>query len=768
MKQQILIIALILLSIAGFAWAENIPGLGFDYSSGNDSAAYKQGELIVRFADVDAFSQLSEGPLLMGPLTTQAVKGALSDFILTGSEIEKEYGEVSPGLAVVRLPDGTTVTEAFVLFNQSANVLYAEPNYKYKLFAVPNDPMFSDLWGFDNTGQTGGTEDADVDAPEAWDFETGDPEIIIAVADTGIDYTHPDLADNMWVNDAELRGAPDVDDDNNGYIDDIYGYDFAGAVAGDPDDADSDPIDNHFHGTHVAGVAGAVGNNGKGVVGICWNVKLMSLKVFSDDYRVEPEVFSSEAVEAIQYAIDNGAKIINASWGGDFFSQSLYDAIKEAGDAGVLFVTAAGNDFGSDNDEIPVYPASFDLDNIITVMASDPNDERSGFSNYGATSVDIAEPGTEILSTSPTTQNFAMLVFGVPTNYATLSGTSLSAPYASGACALIWSQYPTLAHSTVKGILLKAVDPIFTSPRLNLSGGRINLHKVLTLVPQGKAGKVLNSKDDPADSANLYPTIQDAIDDANDGDVLIAESNSLFLEIIDFKGKAITLRSGDITNPDDPNISPEDTLILGILNEDSVVTFQNNEGADTVIQGFTISWGSADYGGGIRCFRASPTITDCIISNNFANFYGAGIDCAESSPTIKNCTIIDNRTASITGIGGGVNCEQSSPTITDCIISNNFANNVGGGIACYDSNPAIINCVIGNNSAIHKGGGIDLEYSSPTITNCTIVVDDPNAPKDGGIFALHDSSPVITNSILWGNGDDLYNCSATYSDIEDN
>ncbi|MCP4262179.1 MAG: S8 family serine peptidase [Planctomycetes bacterium] len=768
MKQHILINALILLSIAGFAWADNLPGLGFYYSSENDSASYKQGELIVRFTDVDAASQLTEGPLLMGPLTTKAVKGAISDFILAGSAVEKEYGEVSPGLAVLKLPEGTTVAEAFIKFNESANVLYAEPNYKYKLLVVPNDPMFGDLWGFENTGQTGGTEDADIDAPEGWDFETGDSGFIVAIADTGIDYTHPDLANNMWVNNAELRGAPDVDDDNNGYVDDIYGYDFAGDIASDPGDADSDPIDKHFHGTHIAGVVGAVGNNNVGVTGVCWDVKLMAVKVFADDYRIEPEVFTSDAVEAIQYAVDNGAKVINASWGGNFFAQSLYDAIRAAGEAGVLFVAAAGNDFGSNNDEVPIYPASFDLDNIVSVMSSDPNDQMSDFSNFGPTSVDIAEPGTDILSTTPTTQNFAMLVFGVPTNYATLSGTSLSAPYASGACALIWSQYPTLAHSTVKGILLKAVDPIFTSPRLNLSGGRINLHKVLTLVPQGKAGKVLNSKDDPMDPSNLYPTIQDAIDDANDGDVLIAEANSLFLEIIDFKGKAITLRSGDITNPDDPSISPEDTLILGILNEDSVVTFVNNEGPDSVLQGFTISWGSADYGGGIRCDRASPTITDCILSNNFANFYGAGIDCVESSPTIKNCTIINNRTSSISGIGGGINCELSSPTITDCIISNNFANNVGGGIACYDSDPAIINCVIVNNSAIHLGGGIDLEYSSPTITNCTIVVDDPNAPKDGGIFAHHDSSPVISNCILWGNGDDLYKSSATYSNIEDN
>ncbi|MHC4243925.1 MAG: S8 family serine peptidase, partial [Planctomycetota bacterium] len=723
MKQHILISALILLSIAGFAWAENLPDFGFHYSSENDIAFYKQGELIVRFADVDSGSQLSDGPLLMGPLTTKAVKGTISDYILTGAEIDREYEEVMPGLAVVKLPEGTTVTEAFILFNESGNVLYAEPNYKYKLFVVPNDPMFSDLWGLENTGQTGGVEDADIDAPEAWDLETGDPEIIVAITDTGIDYTHPDLADNMWVNSAELNGDPNVDDDNNGYIDDIYGYDFAGAVAADMSDGDGDPLDNHFHGTHVAGVVGAVGNNGEGVVGVCWNVKLMALKIFADDYRpAEPDIFVSEAVQAIQYAVDNGAKVINASWGGDYFSQSLYDAIKGAGEAGLLFVAAAGNDFGRDNDVKPTYPASYDLDNIISVMSSDHNDEMSVFSNYGAASVDIAEPGTDIWSTTPTSQSFAMIVFDVATNYDTLSGTSSSAPYASGACAIIWSQYPTLAHRAVKGIFLKTVDPIFSSPRLNLSGGRINMYNALTLIPQGKAGRVLNSKDDPSDPANLYLTIQDAIDDANDGDVLIAESNSLFLETIDFKGKAITLRSGDITNPDDPNISPEDTILLGILDEDSVVTFQNNEGSGTVLKGFTISWGSADYGGGIRCDKSSPTITDCIISNNFANYYGAGIDCVESSPTIKNCTIINNLTSSNTGIGGGVNCEDSSPTISNCIISNNFADNFGGGIACYQSNPAIFNCIITNNSALYKGGGIDLEYSSPTITNCTIVV----------------------------------------------
>jgi len=479
MKQQILISALILLSIAGFAGAVNLPGLGFYDLSEDDFAAYKQGELIVRFADVEAGAQPAEGPMIIGPWRPQAIRRAISAFIVTGATVSKEYDDVAPGLAVVKLPEGMTVTDAFIQFNLSANVSYAEPNYKYKLLIVPNDPMFPNMWELDNTGQTGGTVDADIDAPDAWDIQTGDPELIIAVTDTGIDYNHPDLVDNMWVNARELNGDPNVDDDNNGYIDDIYGYDFAGAVATDLYDGDGDPCDTFFHGTHIAGIIGAVGNNDEGVVGVCWNVKLMALKIFADDYVREPAVFTSEAVESIQYAVDNGAKIINASWGSNYYSQSLYDAIESAGDAGLLFVAAAGNDYGSDNDVTPVYPASYDLDNIISVMSTDHDDQISVFSNYGVTSVDVGEPGTDILSTSPTNQTFAMLVYDIPADYATLSGTSMSAPHVSGACALIWSQYPTLARKAVKGILLKAVDPVLSSPRLNLSGGRVNLYNAL-------------------------------------------------------------------------------------------------------------------------------------------------------------------------------------------------------------------------------------------------------------------------------------------------
>ncbi len=767
MKQRTLLAALLLVTVCGFAGAVELPGLASYDVSQSGSAAYRENELIVRFADPAPNTQLQEGPAITGPWSRRTIRTMVADSIVAGTTVKREYDAVAPGLAAVRLPEGTNVLDAFLKFNRSANVLYAEPDYKYKLFRVPNDPNFADLWGLDNTGQTGGTPDADIDAPEAWDIVTGNPSLIVAIIDTGVDYNHPDLKNNMWVNAKELNGAAGVDDDGNGYVDDIYGYDFAGKVARDPDDDDSDPCDMFFHGTHVAGTVGAVGNNSVGITGVCWNVKMMALKIFADDFRVEPTVFVSEAVEAIGYAVKNGAKVINASWGGDYFSQSLYDAIKDAGDAGLLFVAAAGND-RKDNDIYPVYPANFDLDNVISIMSTDADDKASLFSNYGASSVDIAEPGTDVLSTTPTYQTFAMTVFRVDPNYDTLSGTSMSAPYASGSCALIWAKYPTLPNRLVKGILLKTTDPTLTSPRLCLSGGRIDLYRALTLIPSGKAGKVLNTKDDPTNRNNLYSTIQQAIDDANNGDVLIAEAGTLFIEAIDFKGKAITLRSGNIRDPNDPSISPANTYILGMLNEGSAVTFATGEGPDTILKGFTISWGNADFGGGIRCNGTSPTISDCIISNNFAKFYGAGIDCYNAAPTISGCTIKDNRTLGTSGMGGGVNFEQSSPVIANCLISRNFADNQGGGIACYYANPVIVNCVIANNSAIYQAGGIHLEYSSPVIANCTVIVDDPNASKDGGIYARNDSFPLITNCILWGNGDDLFNCSATYSNIEDN
>jgi subtilisin family serine protease len=304
----------------------------------------------------------------------------------------------SLGIQHMKLRPGMNVEAAIASLKQSTNLEYAEPNYIYRALATPNDPEFGQLWGLNNTGQTGGTTDADIDAPEAWDIHKGSPDVVIAVTDSGVAYNHPDLDDgsnsNIWTNDAEFNGAPGIDDDGNGYVDDVHGWDFVGD--------DSDPTDYHTHGTHVAGTIAAIGNNSAGITGVNWYASIMPLRIMGSFGVAD----TANIIEGISYAVDNGAKVINASWGGGDFSQALYDAISHANDQGVLFVAAAGNGgddaIGDDNDASPFYPASYDLPNIISVAATDHNDNLGDFSNYGATSVDVAAPGVFIRSSVPT------------------------------------------------------------------------------------------------------------------------------------------------------------------------------------------------------------------------------------------------------------------------------------------------------------------------------------------------------------------------------
>ena len=298
------------------------------------------------------------------------------------------------GVEQVRLPPSLHIGKALARLRRNTSVEYAEPNYIIRALVIPNDPQFAQLWGLNNTGQTGGTPDVDIDAPEAWDIHTGSSNVVIAVIETGVAYSHPDLDDgterNIWTNDAELNGTPGIDDDGNGYVDDVRGWDFVGE--------DNDPTDYHLHGTHVSGTIAAIGNNEEGVTGVNWYASIMPLRIFG--------VFgygdTAKALEAITYAADNGAKVINASWGGGGFSQALYDAISYANDTGCLFVAAAGNGgddgIGDDNDQDPFYPASYDLPNIISVAAVDHHDNLASFSNYGATSVDVGAPGVNIRS----------------------------------------------------------------------------------------------------------------------------------------------------------------------------------------------------------------------------------------------------------------------------------------------------------------------------------------------------------------------------------
>ena len=337
--------------------------------------------------------------------------------------------------------------------NNDPRVIYAEPNYARNIDVMSNDPDFSKLYGLHNTGQTGGTVDADIDAPEAWDIQTGSNDVVIAVIDTGVDYNHPDLADNMWVNEAELNGILGVDDDNNTFVDDIYGYDFH--------NKDGDPMDDHNHGTHCAGTIAAA-ENGIGVVGVNHNVSIMPVKAFSSGGYA----YTSDCILAIEYAILMNADIMSNSWGGGGYSQALYDVIAVADDAGILFVAAAGNS-GSNNDANPHYPSSYNVSNIIAAAATDHNDNKAYFSCYGPESVDLGAPGVFIYST---------LKNG---GYGTYSGTSMATPHVAGAAGLIKAQYPDLDSDEIKARLLGGVDVIPSMDGITVSNGRLNAYNSL-------------------------------------------------------------------------------------------------------------------------------------------------------------------------------------------------------------------------------------------------------------------------------------------------
>lgn len=292
------------------------------------------------------------------------------------------------GIHRMKLPEDVKVEEAVRIYRNDPNVEFAEPNYIVKTCAIPNDPGYSLQWGLNNTGQTGGTPGADIHVQNAWDVTKGSNNIIIAVVDTGVAYDHPDLAGNVWVNAAELNGSAGVDDDQNGYIDDVYGWDFI--------DNDGYPVDYDQHGTHLAGIIAARGNNGIGISGVMWSARIMPLRFLG----VTGTGDVAKAAEAIEYAADNGARIINASWGGYDYSNTLYNAIDDARKKNVLVVAAAGNET-MNNDINAFYPASFSLSNIISVAATNQNDSIAYFSNFGAASVDLGAPGVYIYSSVP-------------------------------------------------------------------------------------------------------------------------------------------------------------------------------------------------------------------------------------------------------------------------------------------------------------------------------------------------------------------------------
>ncbi len=370
-----------------------------------------------------------------------------------GFSVEKFFRNT--GIYLLKLPEGLPLKEALSLFGSLDFVKYVEEDKIIKLNGkkIPDDPLFKKQWGLDNS------RDTDIDMPEAWNKKTDSSNVVVAVVDTGVDYNHEDLKRNIWENKKECTGRKGVDDDGNGYVDDCHGWN---AV-----NDNGNPYDDNGHGTHVAGIIGAVGNNGKGVSGVNWHVKILPLKFMDSSGRGR----TSDAIECIEYILDNikkgvNIKVVNASWGSYQRSKALYDAIKKLKDNDVLFVAAAGND-KNNNDEKPFYPASYNLDNIISVAATDKDDNLADFSNYGQNSVDVAAPGVSILSTYPDNR------------YKYMSGTSMATPFVSGLSAFVWSYKESFSYEDVKSAIEKNVDKLSSLEGLVKTGGRINAEKTM-------------------------------------------------------------------------------------------------------------------------------------------------------------------------------------------------------------------------------------------------------------------------------------------------
>jgi len=360
------------------------------------------------------------------------------------------------GLMLMKVSTGT-VKRAIAAYRRNPNVIYAEPDYRVHAFVTPNDPGFPTMWDLQNTGQTvngvPGTPGSDIHAVPAWDLTTGSSDIVVAVIDTGVDYTHPDLVGNLGPFPLELPGNH-LDDDGNGWIDDVYGVDFV--------NHDSDPMDDEGHGTHVSGTIAARGNNGLGVTGVSWHSKIVALKFLDDTGYGD----TSDAVAALDYAVANGIRISNNSWGGSGYSQAMYDAIAASQSIGHLFVAAAGND-GSNNDVVSDYPSGYALSNIISVAATNNIDELASFSNFGFTTVDLAAPGVGVYSTLP------------GNSYGLANGTSMATPHVTGAVALLMSYAPALSWSEVRDRILNTVRPVKTLDGWVATGGVLNVAAAL-------------------------------------------------------------------------------------------------------------------------------------------------------------------------------------------------------------------------------------------------------------------------------------------------
>lgn len=429
-----------------------------------------------------------EAPFIPGEVLVKVKPGMMGKFLakksFLGAEVKKELNLLAGDYLLIKSHNKSTQGLISDLNNLS-EVAFAEPNYIYKAIgstpsvesllarnvkelqsaAAPQDALYGKLWGLNNTGanepdrsggysSTPGLAGADVDAERAWSITKGDKKVVVAVIDTGIDYNHPDLKNNMWINEKEIPGNG-IDDDSNGYVDDVYGWN-ANAKNGDP-------MDGNDHGTHCAGTIGAEHNNGLGVAGVMGEVSLMAVKFLSD----EGSGSLADAVVAIDYATKMNVDIMSNSWGGGGFSKALEDSIKAAKDKGIVFVAAAGND-GTNNDSRPTYPANYQVDNVISVASHTAQDNLSSFSCFGKRTVHVAAPGSNVLSTTPGGE------------YKVFSGTSMATPHVSGVIGLLIAEKGRMPVVDLRNRLMATTVPTSAYRKTTAAGGRVSAYNFLT------------------------------------------------------------------------------------------------------------------------------------------------------------------------------------------------------------------------------------------------------------------------------------------------
>lgn len=422
-----------------------------------------EGEVIVKLKPEFAFSQPQGEDAAAGGFAEQYGAHVVQKFDIPENMFKSFNGE----MVRLKLPAGMSTAQAMVMMAKDDRVEYAVQNDVIKLddkqvgdtqYSTEGKPenLNPQLWGMNNEGQTGGKVDADIDAPEAWAITNGKTQAeggpLIAIIDTGVNYNHEALQGNIWTNPGEIPGDG-IDNDGNGVIDDIHGYNAAGK--------NGDPLDDNDHGSHCAGTIAGNGTNAKGLYGVSQKANIMGVKFLSSSGGGT----LADAIDSVLYATKMGARVTSNSWGGGGFNQALYDAFKSSP---ALHIIAAGNE-SNNNDARPAYPATFDLPNVVSVAATDHKDGIASFSNYGKTTVDLGAPGVDILSSTS----------GAPNEYKVFSGTSMATPHVTGAANMILSEFPQISNEELKSRLMNTGDSIASLQGKTLTGKRLNIANAL-------------------------------------------------------------------------------------------------------------------------------------------------------------------------------------------------------------------------------------------------------------------------------------------------